>query len=203
MERVPERRAWSLVEADERVRAWRPPIQRTGRRLSLGYRVAFLATVISIGRPNGHRLHSRQSREGVSVATRKITRDRDTKYGTKFRKRLGRAGCASVRLPICTPQLNIYAERWIKSCRRECLDHFVAFGERQLGYLLRQYVAYYHKERPHQGLDNGLVARDPRRLIAPSGPPPPPTGSPPIEIPAIACRQRLGGVLKHYERKAA
>ncbi|MFO0832747.1 MAG: hypothetical protein U0637_13015 [Phycisphaerales bacterium] len=79
---------------------------------------------------------------------RLLIQDRDTKYGTEFQKRLRTRGCHSVRLPICTPQLNIYAERWIKSCRRECLDHFVAFGQRHLGYLLRQYVAYYHRERP-------------------------------------------------------
>ena len=132
-----------------------------------------------------------------------LIQDRDTKYGKEFRERLGRAGCASVRLPICTPQLNIYAERWIKSCRRECLDHFVAFGERHLEYLLRQYAAYYHQERPHQGLDNHLLVRDPKRPNKHPGMALSRDGPDPAQVPRLVCKQRLGGVLKHYERKAA
>jgi len=132
-----------------------------------------------------------------------LIQDRDTRFGQDFRERLRERGCRSVRLPICTPQLNIYAERWIKSCRRECLDHFVAFGERHLHYLIKQYVAHYLRERPHQGLDNALLPVKPRKPNVRSGEHSPRAGPDPSHVPRIVCKQRLGGVLKHYERKAA
>jgi hypothetical protein len=39
------------------------------------------------------------------------------------------------------------AERWIRSCRRECLNHIIALNERHLMRLLRDYVSSYHEDR--------------------------------------------------------
>ena len=83
---------------------------------------------------------------------------------------------------------NAFAKRRIRSIKRECLDHFVAFGCGHLDYLVEQYAEHYHDERPHQGLGN-LLVRD--------------IHSPPDPGGRIVRHTRLGGVLKHYERRAA
>ncbi|MCC6678660.1 MAG: transposase [Phycisphaerales bacterium] len=132
-----------------------------------------------------------------------LLKDGDGKFGPGFGDTLREYGCAPKRLPVHSPNLNAFAERWVRSVRRECLDHFVAFGERHLGYLLQQYVEHYHQERPHQGLDNRLLPRDPRKPSARSGPPPSRAEPSSPEFPPIVCRQRLGGVLKHYCREVA
>ena len=51
-----------------------------------------------------------------------------------------------------SPNLNAYAERFIRSIRQECLDWFVIFSEKQLRNILKSYMEYYNKFRPHQGL---------------------------------------------------
>lgn len=131
-----------------------------------------------------------------------LLKDGDGKFGPGFGDLLREHGCAPKRLPIHSPNLNAYAERWVKSVRRECLDHFIAFGERHLGYLLRHYIDHYHQERPHQGLGNHLLPRDPRKPRPRSSEPPSRAGRSSPEFPRIVRRQRLGGVLKHYERAA-
>jgi putative transposase len=88
--------------------------------------------------------------------------------------------------------MNAFIERWIQSVKHECLDHFLVFGKGHFDYLMREYVAYYHTETPHQSLGNRPLTDDqPVTTIKfdRDGP--------------IACRQRLGGLLKHYYRKAA
>jgi putative transposase len=95
------------------------------------------------------------------------------------------------------PKMNAHAERWIQSARREALNHFIVFGEKHLGYLLREYLAHYNGElggeRPHQGIGNVP--------LSPLIPPPPPPGT--ASTQDAACRQRLGGLLKHYYHAAA
>ena len=83
------------------------------------------------------------------------------------------------------------------SLRRECLDHFLAFGEKHLDYLVSQYVTYYHLERPHQSLGNEPL------LKMPGTDKPPDNGELGIPAGAIKCQTRLGGLLKHYYRDAA
>lgn len=83
-------------------------------------------------------------------------------------------------------------EAWVRAVKHECLDHFLVFGERHLQYLLDEYVTYFHEQRPHQGLGN----RPP--IAEPSSP----------EVLQFAAadvvrQDRLGGLLKQYERKAA
>jgi hypothetical protein len=51
-----------------------------------------------------------------------------------------------------SPDMNAYAERFIRSVRRECLDHFVIFTQGQLRRVMQSYVDYYNNYRPHQGL---------------------------------------------------
>ena len=74
------------------------------------------------------------------------------------------------------------------SLQNECVNHFVVFGESHLDHLVSEYVAHYDEECPHQSKDNLPLTGD--------------WSAPPAEG-AIACRQRLGGLLKHYYRRAA
>ena len=75
----------------------------------------------------------------------------------------------------------------------ECLDHFVVFGERHLDHLLREYEDFYNTVRPHQGLENrtiGVISMPLR-------------GGEPPELAEVECSERLGGLLRHYHRRAA
>jgi putative transposase len=88
--------------------------------------------------------------------------------------------------------MNAFIERWIQSIKHECLNHFLVFGKDHFNFLVSEYVAHYHTERPHQSLRNepltsGLRVRTPERHE--DGP--------------VVCRQRLGGLLKHFYRDAA
>ena len=67
------------------------------------------------------------------------------------------AGGEIVRLPYRSPNLNAYAERFVRSIKDECLDHMIFFGERSLRKATREYAAHYHRERNHRGIDNRLI----------------------------------------------
>jgi len=92
-----------------------------------------------------------------------------------------------VILPARSPNLNAFAERFVESIKSQCLERLVLLGEGHLRTAVRAFVVHYHEERPHQGLGNALIA--PKQAVIGSGP--------------IRCRERLGGLLKFYEREAA
>jgi putative transposase len=120
-----------------------------------------------------------------------LFRDRDGKYRPEFDEALKAAGVEVRRNPVRSPNLNAYVERWIQSARVECLDKFIALGERHLNYLIRQYVEHFLAERPHQSKGN-------RPLPEADSPEPPVLPFPE----RIEVKKRLGGVLKHYRRAA-
>jgi len=132
-----------------------------------------------------------------------LIRDGDGKFGPGFNDALRDCGCTIKRLPVRSPQLNAFAERWVRTVRRECLDHFVACGERHLGHLISEFVRHYHEQRPHQGLGNQLLVRDPQKPSTHPNPPQIRAGPDAAHVPRVVCHQSLGGVLKHYERKVA
>lgn len=113
--------------------------------------------------------------------------DRDGKYCERFRSRLRLCGIQPLRLPPQSPNLNAYAERFVRSIKEECLDRMVFFGEKMLAHSIREYAAHYHAERNHQGISNRLIEPYPG-VGATAG--------------AIECRERLGGLLKLYRRAA-
>lgn len=121
-----------------------------------------------------------------------LIRDGDGKFTAAFDDIILSEGGAVKRLPPESPNLNAFAERFVQSIRHECLDHFVIFGERHLAHLLREYVAFYNSVRPHQGQGNRPLGVIP----FPAGTGPPTPGQ-------VACESRLGGLLRHYHRKAA
>ena len=117
-----------------------------------------------------------------------LIRDGDKKFGKAFHKVLQAADCEAKQIPRGTPVMNAHAERWVRSIKHQCLNHFVCFSDNHLDHLVEQYLEHYHTERPHQGIEN--------RLIIPPSHPPPASGK-------IMCKTPLGGVLKSYSRAAA
>src|SRR5262249_31122502 len=87
-------------------------------------------------------------------------------------------------LPARSPNLNAYAERWVRSVKEECLSKVVLFGERSLRRALSDYVEHYHAERNHQGKGNVLLF---------------PRGTNVSRDGSIQCRERLGGLLRYYQ----
>jgi putative transposase len=117
-----------------------------------------------------------------------LIHDRDGKYTQGFDEILKGAGTAIVKLPPHSPNLNAFAERFVKSIKTECLEQIVLFGENALRHVIREYLAHYHAERNHQGIDNVIPFPD-RRLDGLNGP--------------VAKQERLGGLLNFYHRQAA
>ena len=120
-----------------------------------------------------------------------VFHDADPKLGKTFDGDLRRCGLTPRRLRPRSPNMNAFVERWIQSIQIECLDHFIVLGEAHLNYLVAQYVEHFQVERPHQGLENKLIR-----------PKKPPDDDIPL-VRQIVCQERLGGLLKHYERRAA
>src|SRR5438445_8879106 len=86
-----------------------------------------------------------------------LIHDRDGKYCPAFQQLIDTAGVTRVPLPPRSPNLNAYAERWVRSVKEECLSRFILFGEASLRHVLTQYMAHVHHERNHQGKDNVLL----------------------------------------------
>jgi len=118
-----------------------------------------------------------------------LIHDRDTKFCTAFQRIIDDAGIERVVLPPRSPNLNAYAERWVRSVKEECLSRLILFGEGSLRHALHEYVDHYHQERNHQGKGNVLLFPQPSSAGEHEG--------------TIQCRERLGGLLKYYEREAA
>jgi transposase InsO family protein len=118
-----------------------------------------------------------------------LIHDRDGKYCPAFQQLIDAAGVKRVPLPPRSPNLNAYAERWVRSVKEECLSRLILCGEASLRHALTQYVAHVHHERNHQGKGNALLL---------------PMVSPDAERAGpIQCRERLGGLLKYYTCEAA
>jgi transposase InsO family protein len=90
--------------------------------------------------------------EDAPVVTH-LVRDRDSIFGDVFQRKVTAFGIEDVVTPKASPWCNGIAERVIGTLRRECTDHIIPLGERHLGSVLREYVAYYNTGRCHQGLD--------------------------------------------------
>jgi putative transposase len=82
-----------------------------------------------------------------------LIRDNDRIYGAEFRDRVDGLGLRQIRTVFRSPWQNGFAERWISSLPRDCLDHLIAINESQLRRVIRSYVDYYHEDRTHLGLE--------------------------------------------------
>jgi putative transposase len=94
---------------------------------------------------------------GYLNGCRYVLHDRDTKFCASFRSMLAVAGVKPIMLPPKSPNLNAYAERWVRSVKQECLSKLVRFGEGPLQRSLTEFTAHCHLERNHQSKGNRLL----------------------------------------------
>lgn len=95
--------------------------------------------------------------DGFLRGARYLILDRDTKYSAEFRAALVRDGVHLIRLPPRSPNLNAFAERFVRSIKSECLNRMIFFGRDSLQHAISQFMSHYHGERNHQGLGNRLL----------------------------------------------
>ncbi|MDA0824863.1 MAG: integrase core domain-containing protein [Proteobacteria bacterium] len=126
--------------------------------------------------------------DGSLNRCRYLIHDRDPLFTEAFRKILKSTDVETIKLPARSPNLNAYAERFVRSIKSECLEQLIPLGEHHLRKAVIEYTKHYHFERNHQGLDNRLITK-------------------PRDVPdltrAVECRERLGGILNYYYREAA
>ncbi|MDQ6614178.1 MAG: integrase core domain-containing protein [Actinomycetota bacterium] len=116
-----------------------------------------------------------------------LIRDRDTKFVESFDTVFASDGTRVIKTPARSPRANAYAERFVGTARRECLDWTLILGRRHLERVMSEYLAHYNAARPHRGID----------LDAPI--PLPPAGD---TSAAIERTDRLGGLIHEYSRAA-
>jgi transposase InsO family protein len=122
-------------------------------------------------------------------APKYLIRDNDRKFGQQFARVATTSGIKVLRTPYRTPRANAVCERFLGSVRRECLDHFLIFHERQLHWLLNASVLYFNQARPHQGLGQRI--------------PEPPVSPPSLnQSHQINAEPVLGGLHHDYHRVA-
>ena len=113
--------------------------------------------------------------------------DRDNKYTDQFWRLIRGSGTNVIRLPPRSPNLNAYAERFVRSIKSECLNRMIFIGQASLRRAVAEYMAHYHGERNHQGLDNRLIRAVLSSLQG---------------VGMIRRKQGLGGMLNFYCREA-
>ncbi len=118
-----------------------------------------------------------------------LVHDRDRKYPDRFRDFWKTEGVKCLRIPVRAPMANAFAESFVHSIKRECLDHFFCFNLAQLRHINSVWLKHYLHNRPHQGLgiDNDVL--DENFEPQTTGP--------------VRCKEELGGLIKSYYREAA
>jgi len=122
--------------------------------------------------------------DGFLKGKKFLIHDRDPLFTEDFKKILRSAGIKPRKTTVASPNLNPFAERFVRSIKHECLNKMLIFGESHLRYVVDEYMEHYHTERPHQGIGNLIIE-------------PPPQGDG-----EVICQERLGGILKFWRRAA-
>ncbi|MGO8873555.1 MAG: integrase core domain-containing protein [Acidimicrobiales bacterium] len=117
-----------------------------------------------------------------------LIRDRDTKFTTSFDDIFRSEGMRIIRTPIRAPRANAFAERFVGTVRRECLDRMLIFGRRHLEIVVREYVDHYNCHRPHRSL--GQLPLQPKGVV--------PTVLESVDASRLKRSDRVGGLIHEY-----
>jgi putative transposase len=118
-----------------------------------------------------------------------LVRDRDTKFTVSFDAVFAASDISLWRSPPRAPKANAYAERWVSTIRRECLDRMLIFHERQLRHVLTEYEDHYNTHRPHRALEQrSPIELDANRLPHTTG--------------VVRRTEILGGLINEYQHAA-
>jgi len=112
--------------------------------------------------------------------------DRDAIFSPRFKSILRGSGVQILLTAYQAPNMNVHAERFVRSVKFECLDRMIFLGRESLDRAMAEYAAHYHEERSHQGIGNELVS-----------------GAEAQRAGVVGTSERLGGLLKYYHRRAA
>jgi putative transposase len=118
-----------------------------------------------------------------------LIRDRDAKFSRPFDEVFRTEGLSVVKTPVRAPRANSFAERWVGTVRRECLDHVLIFGRRHLQRVLDAYAEHFNRARPHRSID-----------LRPPDPAPSAEG---VAGSGVRRRDVLGELIHEYKRRAA
>jgi transposase InsO family protein len=117
-----------------------------------------------------------------------LIRDRDSKFTTAFDEVLAGHGARIIKTPVRSPQANSFAERYVGTLRRECLDHLLIHGQQHLRQVLAEYAQHYNEHRPHQAQEQRPPLHEP--------------GQPIDLIARINRRHAVQGLISEYRRAA-
>ena len=117
-----------------------------------------------------------------------LIRDRDSKFTCAFDEVFAGNGMRIIKTPIRSPRANSFAERYVGTLRRECLDHLLIHGEQHLRHILAEYAQHYNDHRPHQSREQRPPLHEPGQAI---------------DVTArIKLRQAVQGLISEYRRAA-
>ncbi len=94
-----------------------------------------------------------------------LIRDRDAKFTSAFDAIFASEGVKIVKTPPRTPRANSFAERYVGTLRRECLDHLLVYGEQHLRRTLTEYARHYNEHRPHQSRQQRSPLHEPGEAV--------------------------------------
>jgi len=135
--------------------------------------------------------------EDQGINPRFFLRDNDMLYPEEMTKILEASGVDTIKTPFQAPNANAHAERYVLSCKRDCLNHLLIFGLNRLQHVLDSYTSFFNEHRPHQGIDNRIPADYNKPYKQQGG----------IMLSNVTARNIirkdfLGGLLKSYRRAA-
>jgi transposase InsO family protein len=96
--------------------------------------------------------------DGFLTGKRFLIIDRDAKFSPTFKSMLEGSGIEVLLTSYLAPNMNAYAERFVKSIKSECLDQMIFLARESLVRAIGEYAAHYHEERSHQGIGNELIS---------------------------------------------
>jgi putative transposase len=117
-----------------------------------------------------------------------LIRDRDSKFTCAFDEVFAGNGTRIIKTPVRSPLANSFAERYVGTLRRECLDHLLIHGEQHLRQILTEYARHYNDHRPHQSREQRSPRHEPGEAIDMTA--------------RIRRRQAVQGLISEYRRAA-